>query len=86
MTLPNHFVWTRYGTESGEAAVSMTEEARVMGVYELARGTGRSDRVSADAAGRAVAGPRAADDPALLRGWPVWTASTVETRQAKRVR
>lgn len=70
----------------GEAAMSMTEEARLMGAYELARGVARPHRVSDDAAARAVAGPRAADGSALLRGWPVWTASTAESQPAKRVR
>ena len=70
----------------GAAVMPMTEEERVMAAYESARGIARSARVAHDAAARAVAGASDADGSALLRAWPVWTASTVETRQAKRVR
>ena len=70
----------------GAAVMPMTEEERMMAAYELARGIAPSARVAHDAAARAVVGPRVADGSALLRAWPVWTASTVETRQAKRVR
>jgi uncharacterized protein YjdB len=70
----------------GEAAMPMAEEARLMAAFETARGSARLDHVSEDAAARAIAGPAAGDSSALLRAWPVWTASTAGTRQAKRVR
>jgi len=70
----------------GEAAMPMADEARLMAAFETARGSARLDHVSEDAAARAIAGPAAGDSSALLRAWPVWTASTAGMRQAKRVR
>lgn len=74
------------GAPGAEAAMPMAEEARVMAAYETARGVATTARVSADAAARAVSAPSATDGSALLRAWPVWSASVVETRQAMRVR
>ncbi|WP_310572448.1 Ig-like domain-containing protein [Gemmatimonas sp.] len=70
----------------GDVAMPLAEGAWLMSAYEAARGVPREAGVSADAAARTVAAPSEADGSALLRAWPVWSASTVETRQAKRVR
>lgn len=75
------------GVVNGQGAdTPVAVGARVMAAYETVRGVVRAGRVSDDAMARGASGARAAENSALLRAWPVWSASAIETRPAKRVR
>jgi hypothetical protein len=63
-----------------------TNTARVMAEYATARGRSAVRIVSAEASARAVSGPGVGDRSELLRQWPVWTNTRLETQQAKRLR
>ncbi len=60
--------------------------ARLMAEYDAVRGRATARTLSPEAAARARSGPGADDRPALLRQWPVWTGTTIESQQAKRLR
>ena len=81
----NSIVASVPGTQGSAEHVAETQ-ASVMASYRASQGVLRAEAMSAGAAERAIAGPAAGESSALLRAWPVWSASTAETRQAKRVR
>jgi uncharacterized protein YjdB len=60
--------------------------ARLMAEYDAVRGRATARTLSPEAAARAQSGPGADDRSALLRQWPVWTGTTIESQQAKRLR
>lgn len=82
---PNNSIVAAPNAPGDQVQVTDTP-ARVMAAYRTARGETATGRVSETAAARAIAGPAASEPSALLRAWPVWTTSSAETRQAKRVR